>query len=62
VNRNAQHHSYRYLDLVMAAFVAVLLISNIASSAKIVDLGFSLFGVPLAFDGAPVLFPCPIFL
>jgi uncharacterized integral membrane protein (TIGR00697 family) len=47
----------------MAAFVAVLIISNVASSAKIVDLGFSLFGVlgipplPLAFDGGTLLFP-----
>ena len=55
--------SFRYLDLVMAAFVAVLIISNVASSAKIVDLGFSLFGIlgipslPLAFDGGTLLFP-----
>ncbi|MCX7655142.1 MAG: queuosine precursor transporter [Treponemataceae bacterium] len=49
--------TYRYLDLVMAYFVAVLIISNVASSAKIVDLGFSLFGVPMAFDGGTLLFP-----
>lgn len=48
---------FRYLDLVMAYFVAVLVVSNVASSAKIVDLGFSLFGVPLAFDGGTLLFP-----
>ncbi len=53
----SDQHNFRYLDLVMAAFVAVLLISNIASSAKIVDLGFSLFGVPMAFDGGTLLFP-----
>jgi uncharacterized integral membrane protein (TIGR00697 family) len=41
----------------MAFFVAVLIISNVASSAKIVDLGFSLFGIPLAFDGGTLLFP-----
>jgi uncharacterized integral membrane protein (TIGR00697 family) len=47
----------------MAFFVAVLLISNIASSAKIVDLGFSIFGVfgippvRMAFDGGTLLFP-----
>jgi hypothetical protein len=35
----------------MCAFVTVLVVSNVASSAKIVDLGFSLFGVRLAFDG-----------
>ncbi len=50
-------HSFRFLDLIMAAFVVVLVVSNIASSAKIVDLGFSLFGVPMAFDGGTLLFP-----
>jgi queuosine precursor transporter len=49
--------NFRYLDLVMAYFVAVLIVSNVASSAKIVDLGFSLFGVPMAFDGGTLLFP-----
>ncbi|MCZ2127793.1 MAG: queuosine precursor transporter [Anaerolineales bacterium] len=48
---------YKYFDLVMTAFVAVLIISNVASSAKIVDLGIRLFGVPLAFDGGTLLFP-----
>lgn len=42
--------TYRYLDLVMAAFVAVLLISNVAST-KILLLG------PFTFDGGTVLFP-----
>ena len=48
---------YRYLDLVIALFVAVLIISNIASSAKIVDLNFSILGVDLSFDGGTLLFP-----
>jgi len=48
---------YRYLDLIMALFVTVLLVSNIASSAKIVDWGFSLFGVRMAFDAGTLLFP-----
>ena len=48
---------YRYFDLIMAVFVTVLVLSNIASSAKIVDLGFSLFGVRLAFDAGTILFP-----
>jgi uncharacterized integral membrane protein (TIGR00697 family) len=48
---------YRYFDLVMAAFVTVLIVSNIASSAKIVDWGVSLFGLRLAFDGGTLLFP-----
>ena len=41
----------------MAVFVTVLVVSNIASSAKIVDWGFSLFGVPMAFDAGTILFP-----
>jgi uncharacterized integral membrane protein (TIGR00697 family) len=48
---------YRYFDLVMSAFVTVLIASNIASSAKIVDWGVSLFGVALAFDAGTILFP-----
>ena len=50
-------HQYRYLDIITALFVAVLIASNVASSAKIVDLGFSLFDVRLAFDGGTLLFP-----
>ena len=48
---------YRYFDIIMAFFVSVLVLSNIASSAKIVDLGFSLLGIRLAFDGGTLLFP-----
>ncbi|GHV29162.1 transporter [Spirochaetia bacterium] len=51
------NRSFRYLDLVMAFFVTVLIVSNVASSAKIVDLGFSLAGIRLAFDGGTLLFP-----
>lgn len=56
----AQHEgrrAYRYYDLIMVLFVTVLLLSNIASSAKIIDWGFSLFGLRLAFDGGTLLFP-----
>jgi uncharacterized integral membrane protein (TIGR00697 family) len=56
VSSPAQTH-FRYLDLVMAFFVAILITSNVASSAKIVDLGFSVFGVRLAFDGGTLVFP-----
>jgi uncharacterized integral membrane protein (TIGR00697 family) len=41
---------FRYFDLVMVAFVAVLLISNVAST-KILQLG------ELTFDGGTLLFP-----
>jgi len=54
---NIQPRIYRYFDLVMAAFVTVLIVSNIASSAKIVDWGVSLFKLPLAFDAGTILFP-----
>jgi len=56
MNHNNER-SYRYLDLVMALFVTVLIISNIASSAKIVDWGISIFFLPLAFDAGTILFP-----
>ena len=55
--------NYRYFDLIMAFFVAILITSNVASSAKIVDLGISLFGfwkipsIRLAFDGGTIFFP-----
>jgi uncharacterized integral membrane protein (TIGR00697 family) len=51
------NRDYKYYDFIMALFVAVLLISNIASAAKIVDWGISLFGLPLAFDAGTLLFP-----
>jgi len=41
---------YRYFDLIMALFVAVLLISNVAST-KFLQLG------PFTFDGGTLLFP-----
>ena len=47
----------RYFDLIMAVFVSVLIISNVASSAKIVDLRFSILGVKMAFDAGTILFP-----
>ena len=53
---NTERH-YRFFDLIMAVFVTVLVVSNIASSAKIVDWGFSIFGVRMAFDAGTILFP-----
>jgi uncharacterized PurR-regulated membrane protein YhhQ (DUF165 family) len=49
--------SYRYYDIIMALFVTVLLTSNIASAAKLIDLRLSILGLPLAFDGGTLLFP-----
>jgi uncharacterized integral membrane protein (TIGR00697 family) len=54
---NQRNSTYHYFDLVMALFVTVLIASNIASSAKIVDWGFSLLGVRMAFDAGTLLFP-----
>ena len=42
--------TFRYLDFITAAFVAILLVSNVAST-KIVALG------PFSFDGGTLLFP-----
>ncbi len=42
--------NYRYLDLITAAFVAVLIISNVAAT-KVISLG------PFGFDGGTLLFP-----
>ncbi len=49
--------SYRFFDIILGIFIAVLLISNIASSAKIVDLGFSIRNIRMAFDAGTILFP-----
>ncbi len=54
---NKENRSYRFYDLVMVIFVTVLIISNIASSAKIIDWGVSIFKLPLAFDAGTLLFP-----
>jgi len=51
------NREYKYFDRIMALFVMVLVVSNIASSAKIIDLGFNLFNIPLAFDAGTLLFP-----
>jgi uncharacterized integral membrane protein (TIGR00697 family) len=49
--------SFKHLDVIASFFVSILVISNIASSAKIVDVGITLFSIPLAFDGGTLLFP-----
>lgn len=56
-NPDEKPRIYRYFDQVMAIFVTVLIISNIASSAKIIDWGVSIFGLRLSFDGGTILFP-----
>jgi len=56
-NNDRQPRVYRYFDIIMVVFVTVLIVSNIASSAKIVDWGFSLVDVRMAFDAGTILFP-----
>lgn len=51
------NREFKYFDLIMALFVMVLIVSNIASSAKIIDLGLNFIKVPLAFDAGTLLFP-----
>ena len=51
------NRTYKYYDFITALFVAVLLISNIASAAKIIDWGVNVLGLPLAFDAGTLLFP-----
>ncbi len=48
---------YKYFDLIMALFVTVLLLSNLLSSAKIIDLGFSLGPISFIFDAGTLVFP-----
>ncbi|PJF39589.1 MAG: transporter [Phototrophicales bacterium] len=54
--------NYKYYDFVMAAFVTVLLLSNLLSSAKIIDTGAAIdFGplgmLALLFDAGTLVFP-----
>jgi len=56
-NTRMKNKTYRYFDIILGLFIAILLISNIASSAKIIDLGFSVFSIPMAFDAGTLLFP-----
>jgi uncharacterized integral membrane protein (TIGR00697 family) len=51
------NREFKYFDRIMAFFVMVLVVSNIASSAKIIDLGVKVLGIPLAFDAGTLLFP-----
>lgn len=48
--------NYRYYDIVMGLFITVLLLSNLLSSAKIIDLGV-LGPLDLIFDAGTLVFP-----
>lgn len=48
---------YRFYDVVMALFVTTLLLSNLLSSAKIIDLGLQFGSIKLIFDAGTLVFP-----
>ena len=56
-NKNSTKNTFKVLDILTVVFVLVLVLSNIASSAKIIDWGISLGDLPLSFDAGTVLFP-----
>jgi len=57
LEQKEQRHNFKYLDIVTVSFAVILILSNFASSAKIVDWGFSLGKVRMAFDAGTVFFP-----
>lgn len=56
-NKDKKRRTFKYLDILMVIYVLAYVLSNIASSAKIIDWGFSLGSIRLAFDGGTILFP-----
>lgn len=52
-----ERKAYQYYDLVMALFVTVLLLSNLLSSAKIIDMGAALGPIAFIFDAGTLVFP-----
>ncbi|MDR2468093.1 MAG: queuosine precursor transporter [Spirochaetaceae bacterium] len=54
---NNSVRQFKYFDTMMSAFVMILIVSNIASSAKIVDTGINILGTRLIFDGGTLIFP-----
>ncbi len=49
--------TYRFYDAITALFVTTLLLSNLLSSAKMVDLGLRIGDLPLFFDAGTLVFP-----
>ena len=52
----ARRHQYRYYDLVMAAFVTILLCSNLIGAAKAAEITLPLFGT-VTFGAGVLFFP-----
>jgi len=57
LEQKEQRYNFKYLDIVTVSFAVILILSNFASSAKIIDWGFSLGKVRMAFDAGTVFFP-----
>ena len=51
------HGRYRYYDLVLAGFVAVLLCSNLIGTAKVSEVTLPVVGVAFAFGVGNIFFP-----
>jgi hypothetical protein len=47
----------RHFDIIVGLFVCVLLLSNLLSSAKIIDLGVRIGGLQMIFDAGTLVFP-----
>jgi hypothetical protein len=56
-NNHSGSQSFQYLDIITVIFVLVLVLSNIASSAKVIDWGIRLGNLNLSFDAGTILFP-----
>ena len=60
MEKNDEKQSYKtfkFLDILTAIFILALVLSNIASSAKIIDWGFNIGPIRFAFDAGTILFP-----
>lgn len=56
-SKNADLNNFKYLDILTTFFVLILVLSNIASSAKVIDWGIKLGKLHLSFDAGTILFP-----
>ncbi len=54
---NTKFNTFKYLDILTTFFVLILVLSNVASSAKVIDWGLSLGQLHLSFDAGTLLFP-----
>ena len=53
----SKKRAFKFLDIIMVVYVLLLVLSNIASSAKIIDWGIRIGSIPLSFDAGTLLFP-----